>query len=183
MAALVPAGNLNGRRLCYVNSAPSAVISNTTAETAFDQVFTFPSQSQYPVQPVMALRCKAWGIVSTGLLNLSLTLRARWGGLTGGIICSTGSFGLASSLTAAGWSVEGFVLITSVGVGALMEVQGYASFTSTALSVAADHMPNPTPISLDTSVSNDVVLTAQWGTATVNNQIQLRACIFEVDGP
>jgi hypothetical protein len=44
-------------------------------------------------------------------------------------------------------------------------------------------MPNASPISMDTTVSNDIVVTAQWGTAAAANSIQLRSIVVEVDGP
>jgi len=126
---------------------------------------------------------EARGLVSTGLINLNITLRLRWGGIGGAIICSTGVSALGASLNDVGWSCNATCLITDVGADGEMEIQGYAAFASGVLSIGADYMPNTSPIALNTTITNDVVVTAQWANATANNQIQVRTMVVEVDGP
>lgn len=183
MATMVPAQNTNGPRLLSVNDSASSVITNTTTETAFNCPYTFPSQSQHSIQPVTLIRYKAYGIVSTGLLNLNMTVRARWGGISGTVLCSTGVFALGSLLSDAGWSMNGVLQINSTGASGSMEAQSYGAFNSGLLSISAVHMPATASTTIDTTVTNDLVITAQWGTAAAANQIQLLSYVVEVDGP
>lgn len=183
MTAMVLAGMMNAPRLCYVNPAPSSVITNTAAETIFDQVFTFPSQSQRMVAATTLIRLRAFGIFSTGLINLNVTLSARWGGLSGTVIVTSGSFALVASATNAGWEIDLVILIQGTGEAATLEAQGYASFAGAALVMSELALANSGTFTIDTRNPSDLVLTAQWGTAASANQIQLRACTVEIDGP
>ena len=184
MTQLVLAANTVGAsKLCLVNSAPSTAITNTANETVFDQFYTFPSQSQRSTQPTTLIRLKAYGIYSTGLVNLGLTLRVRWGGLSGTLLCSSGSITLAVSANNSGWFVDSMILIQGIGAGGMMESQGYASFTAGAVSVNALSMANAGTFSVDMTGASDLVVTAQWGTAAAANSIQMRTCVIDIDGP
>lgn len=182
MPALIRVLNSYSPPFLYVNDGVSSAITNTTTETAFSQFLTFPNAAQRYIQPITMCRIKATGIMSTGLLNLGLTLRLRWGGISGSIICTTGSFNLAASLSDAGWAAESIFLITAVGTTGAMEVQGNGSFSSGLISASLSHMSNNASFTIDTTITNDVVLTAQWGTATANNSIQIRTLTSQIDG-
>jgi hypothetical protein len=183
VTSLIAIPNNAGPALRYVNSAPSTAITNTASETIFDTVFTLPSQTQYSIQPPSLLRLKCWGILSTGLLNLGLTINIRMGGLQGAIIATTGAITLAASLANAGWKLEAACLITSIGAGASMQAQGYCDFSAGALNISGCYMPNSGPLSLNTLVSNDVVVTATWATASASNVIQSMITLAELHGP
>jgi len=184
MTALVTAGNTAGAlRMVYVNSGPSTAVVNTAAETVFDQYFTYPLQSQRATLPTTLIRLRTFGIFSTGLLNLGLTLRLRWGGVAGTLLCSSGSLSLQASASNIGWSAEAQILMQAVGPIGVIEGQGYAAFAAGALAIAALPMANAGTFTVDTTVASDLVLTAQWGTAAAANSIQLRTCVVEVDGP
>lgn len=183
MTALVSAGNTNGPRLCFVNSGPSSVITNTTTETVFDQVFTYPDQSHRYTLPTTVVRVEAFGVMSTGLLNLGLTLRLRWGGISGSVIATTGAVTLTSSLSNEGWFFKGVCMIDSTGGSGTLEAQGFGSFGSTLTGALSDHSSNTSTFTIDTINAQDIVLTAQWATATANNQIQIRTITVDVDGP
>lgn len=183
MTALVSASNTQGPRLVYVNSAPSTAITNTTTETVFDTIATYPSQSQRYTLPITRILLEADGVMSTGLLNLGLTIRCRWGGLSGPVIATTGSFTAAASLSSNGWSSRVKILIDATGPSGQIETQGFCSFSSGLISISASQMANSSTFSTDMTQSYDVVLTAQWGTATANNSIQARIMEMQIDGP
>jgi hypothetical protein len=183
VGTFVPAGYATGQRLCYANPAPSTAIANTAAETAFDQYFTFPSQAQRSTQPVTVIRLKAYGVYSTGLINLGLTLRVRWGGVAGTLVCSSGSLTLGASASNSAWSTDVMLLIQSIGSIGSMEGQGSAVFTVGSPSVTALGMGNSGAFSVDTTVASDIVITAQWAIAAAANTIQMRACVVDFDGP
>lgn len=169
---------------CYLNTAASSAITNTANETAFDQFFTFPSQSQrYLVPPPLLLRMQAYGLVSTGLINLGMRLRVRWGGVSGSVLLDTGTLTLAGSLSNSGWQCEAACLITTSSASGQLEAQGYGSFSAGPLSVAALQMANAGPVATDFTTTNDVVITWQWATAATANSAQLRVGFSILDGP
>lgn len=173
----------NATRSFYTCTAASSVITNTTTETAFDQVFTFPSQSQRYIAPVTFLQMKALGIMSTGLLNLGARVRVRWGGIAGSIILDTGALTLSASLGNQGWQLEAMLLITGSGASGQAEAQGQGALSSGLLSITALQMPSSTPIAVDFTQPNDIAVTWQWTTATANNSSQMRIGWAEIDGP
>lgn len=183
MASLVYAGNTSAPRGCWVNAGPSSVITNNTAETAFDQVFTFPAQAQRYIAPTSILRLRGYGLISTGLLNTGCTLRLRWGGVSGTLIASTGGLTLAISQSNAGWYFNVYCRIDAVGSPGAMEAQGNIQFESGLLTVLSNHLTNTTTMVIDTAAATDIALTAQWGTAQASNQISIRAMTVEIDGP
>lgn len=183
MASLVPMQNTLNPPMRYVNSAPSSAITNTTTETAFDQIFTFPSMPNRYVQPTTLIRMKAWGVVSTSLLNLGLTLRVRWGGVSGVLLASTGLITLASSLSQQAWNAEMTCAIQSIGASGSMEAQGFLNVTAGLLSISAASMSNVSPVSISTVSSNDIVMTAQWSVSDPSDSIQARIIHVLVDGP
>jgi len=183
VTALISLSNSSNLPLRYVNSSPSTAITNTATETVFDQIFTYPSQpNRYTLAPTL-IRMKAWGIVSTGLLNLGLTIQSRWGGISGTVLASSGAITLASSLSQQAWNADLTCVIQSTGSSGTMESQGFLSVTAGLLSVSAASMSNISTISMSTIASNDVVLTAQWTTAAAANSIQARLIHVLVDGP
>lgn len=183
MTALVSMQNSYNPPMRYVNASPSTPITNTSAETVIDQVFTYPADpSRYSQAPTL-LRMKAWGIVSTGLLNLGFTLRVRFGGLTGTLLASTGAITIASSLSQQAWNADMTCVFTDTGPTGSMEAQGFLTLNAGLLSVSAASMANVSSISISTVNANDVVMTAQWTTAASANSIQARIIHVLVDGP
>jgi hypothetical protein len=160
--------------------APSNVITNSTAETAFDPTYTLPSQSDFTLTPHTTIRLRAWGIVSTGALNLGFTLRMRWNSLSGTIIASSGGITVAGLLSDGGWWMESIVILRS---SVLAEAQSTAVFQGGALVATNVPMPSTGTFAIDTNGANDLLISAQWTTATASNSIQMRALAVDVDYP
>lgn len=183
MTALVLLANSASQRRSYINGSPSNTVTNTTTETAFDQVFTLPSQSQQTVTQNTAIRLQAWGIMSSGLLNLGFTFRLRWGGISGTIIATTGSINVASSLSDNGWFADAVIMIRSTGASGTAEAQSFLAMQSGALGSLSSYMSNTTTFAIDTTVPNDLQFTGQWGVSVGANSIQMRALLASIDFP
>jgi hypothetical protein len=183
MTAMVQMANYYNRPLRYVSAGPSTAITNTNTESVLDQVFTYPSMAGRDTEAPTLIRMKAWGIVSTGLVNLGLTLNVRWGGVSGTILASTGAITLASSLSQQAWNAEMTCQLTAGGASGSMESQGFLSVTAGLLSISAASMANVSTIGISTVAANDLVMTAQWTTAAAANSIQSRLMYVLVDGP
>lgn len=183
MVDLVSAMNLGSAGIRAINSGPSNTVTNTTTETIFNQVWKFPDQTQRITTAPTMVRISASGIISTALIAPSFTLRVRWGGISGTVVCSTGAFSLTSSLSDAGWIMDATMLITATGSSGSAETQGYCSFQSGLLTLLTNYMVNTTPITLNTQVASDVVVTAQWSSASSSNSIKMNTLVCELDGP
>lgn len=161
----------------------STAITNTNAETIFDQFFTYPSQQSRSPQSPELIRLHADGLISSGLINLGLTINVRWGGLSGALLATTGAITIAASLSQAYWTANMTCVITAPGSSGTMQAQGYINFQAGLLSVSTPSMANTSPITISTAASNDLVLTATWTTAAAANSIQQTTAYALVDGP
>lgn len=180
MTYLVAVNNSAGPRWCYVNSGPSAAITNVNGETAFDQVFGIPSQSQMTIQPTSIIRVRVAGIFSTDtLLGTGLTLNTRWGGISGTLIQSTGAFIAPISQTNMAWWIQGVILVNTIGSVAEMESQFFTSFDANATMLS--RLKNGAPIPFSSIAGADLTVSANWAVASANNSIQIRAMVVEID--
>lgn len=183
MTDMVTATNLQSPGLRAINTAATNIVTNTTTETAFDQVWKFPDQSQHLLTAPTHITIRARGLISTQLVAPAITLRFRWGGISGTVVASTGSLSITSSLSDAGFQLEASMLITSLGASGAMESQGYTSFQSGILTLLSNYMTNASPITFNTQTAADVIVTAQWGAASTSNKIQIFTLMAEVNGP
>lgn len=167
----------------YASNSVSNTVTNNTAETVLNQFYTLPSQSQQNVAAKTLIRLRASGIISTALLNFALTLRLRWGGLTGTVVGTTGSLSVGGSLSSAGWNMEADFVILATGTPGSLDAQSRIFISDGLLGINSGQMANTSPFSIDTSVSSDLVLTAQWGTASASNQFQQLRMVAEIDVP
>lgn len=179
MTALVKVTSVAIPPRTYINSVASNTVTSTTTETAFDQVFTLPSQAIDDVKVNTLIRLSAAGTMSTGILNLGFTFRMRFGGISGTVLASTGGVSVAASLSDGGWIFKSDIYVRSVGFSGTGECQSNGSFQGGALTSLPVFMPNTGTFPIDTSVSNDIVLTAQWGTSTANNAITMRSIVVD----
>jgi hypothetical protein len=115
--------NVGTPRRSYVNFAPSNAITNTSTETAFDPTYTVPDQNSFSLPPHTTIRMRAWGVISTGVLNLGLTLRIRWGNISGTVIASSGGITVAGLLSDGGWWMESVIILRTPAVAGTAECQ------------------------------------------------------------
>lgn len=163
----------------FINDSASNTVTNSTSETVLDQYFSMPPDSSWPLYVGTTLRMTALGTISTGLISLGFRFRLRLGGLGGAILCDTGGLTILTSLTNSGWMAQSIVTVRDLGASGAVEAQNYASLqTGTLLA-----MPATTTVAMDTTVANDFTYTAQWSTATANNQFTMRSIFIEALSP
>lgn len=183
MASLIRASSFSFPRRTYLNSAVSNVVTNTTTETVLDQFYTHPATNVETSNPNTAIRLEASGVMSTGILNLGFNFRMRWGGIGGTVIATTGGISVASSLSDGGWWFRSTIFLRNPSFIGTAECQSYGAFQGGALTNIPVFMPSVGTFSINTSTPIDVVLTAQWTTATASNQIQIRSFMADCDQP
>jgi len=174
--SMIHFSNAYGFQNRYASDADSAAITNSTAETAFDQLYTLPSENQSTMIEGLTIRLTAMGTFSTGLVNLGFRLRCRAGGLAGSVISDSGALTLIPSLSNAGWFLQTVATVTATGASGSIKAQT----TGNLQSGAAISIPGTGSVALDTTVPNDIVFTGQWTTASASNILIMRSLFVEV---
>jgi hypothetical protein len=151
-------------------SAPGGnTVANSTVETAFESAFDFPTSL---LQQGYVLRAKAFGIYSTDASAAgTLRIRVKLGSTT---ILDTTAFTATNGISDGGWDLEFVAIVMADGTSGSVEIQGCAQFSSGVTSAQIVHMKNAAPVSVDLDSTTALTITAQWGTADSDNEIQLR---------
>lgn len=162
----------------YRNTVPSTVITNTTAETAFD---VFPTIRANTLKVGSVVDFHFYGIYSTDVIAPTLIGRARFGGLSGVLALSTGTLStLVGNLSDFGFFAQGRFLCRTIGATGTLECQGFTSLQTAVGLGLATHMPNSAVITVDTTVDAALVATLQMGTASPNNKFQARILTVDI---
>lgn len=176
-------GSLSGSltpALSFVNtSVPAgATVANTATQTNFSLYVDFAANS---LTVGMVLKVTARGVYGTdAVVSGTLNLRLKMGTT---VLCATGDVTNTPALTDQGWSFEALVVITSIGAGGTVEAQGEGRLStalSTALMLSA---ANTAAVSVDTTATQKLQLSADWSDADADNTITLRQFLVEVQGP
>lgn len=186
--AFVAAGNVTvGGDLKLVNGgttyrnrlSASTTVANSAAETVI-AVMTIPAGDAV-VGAVY--RIKAWGVASvTG--TPTLTFRSRLGGVAGTALGSSGARTASSGVSNRSWQVTADLTCLSTGAAGTwfacqityeaVTLAGSPPFASPGLV-----LDGTTSVTVDTTVSEDFVVTATWGTASASNTLTCRGYTAE----
>lgn len=165
-------------RLLACGITTSAAIANTTTETAFDKKYIMAANTIDRVGSILVVR--AAGLFSnTG--TPSLRLRIRLGGITGAEIFDGAVQTTVTGATNYPWMIEGHLLVRSLGSGSQCRLGAFHHMRLAGGSASSMYGPWDTTnlITADFTISNDIVITATWGTASASNTIVMNA--FSVD--
>lgn len=164
-------------RLMYADgSVPGGnTVGNTTAETAFASSHTIPANR---LAVGMAIRITLAGRYSTDVIAPTIRIRVKIGGTTA---ADTGSVTATAALSNSGWQANFFGVITAIGVGGSIEC--FCPFTLATAATTVQQVENSQgSISIDTTGTLAITVTAQWGTAHASNTITLRTMAVEIAG-
>lgn len=147
------------------------VVTNTISETAFAKTIDIATSR---LADGDVLTVDLWGTYSLDAI-LAPTIQLKF--KLDGVLCSDS--GVITSLVAAAsnlqWNARISGVVQSVGAGGTIDCQGEYGFALVGMSAKtyfAD--PNTTLPALDTTQVLTASVTAQWGTADVDNVITLR---------
>lgn len=179
----------------WVTSAGTAIATSTT-ETILTPNITIPANY---LQDGRVLRLRAYGAYGTTTGSNTMTMRLRWGGVSGTVLASSGaavltaSSGGGASMTAI-WSMEALIQTRSNGSSGTLFVNGdvlfYSATVPTGGTITNYGMPaqlvsgstgGSTPVAVTADLTADTALsfTAQWGTSNAANSIRLDQYIVE----
>lgn len=109
----------------------------------------------------------AWGnIGNTGVPTLRI--RAKVGGVT---VLDTTAFSIALITGTCLWQVSSYITCRTTGAGGTGIAQGVFSYFTTGTVQSNAQMVNTTTFALNTTTTNVVDFTAQWGTADPLNTL------------
>ncbi len=172
----------NGRwRSCvsgvlFANTTVPAAVANTVTETTFAQSYTIPAND---CQPGRLYRITAQGSYST-TASPTMTFRLKLGSTN---IAATNAIVMGTTQTNRGWRVEGQFVCITTGSSGTIESQGAATVGLTAITIGGGDMVTTTRPTINTTTTQAVQLSVQWGTASASNTITLRQLIVEMSGP
>lgn len=174
-AVIKNASGLNGTiPLAGLAKTSTTTVSNTTTETLL-HTFTIPGNdaSAGSVYTIRAIGTMDW---TTG--TPTVTFRVRLGGLAGTLIascvvtCPTGA-----SSAAPAWTVDGDVITISTGSGGTWRgsIRAAGQVVSGGFTAAANPSTVGAPgsaVSVSTTATADLVITAQWSAASATNTLR-----------
>lgn len=153
----------------------SDALANPTSATAFSSKVSLPANYLAAGRPV---RVTAWGKYTTGVgLTPTLTLACKIGATTVG---SSGAVSTAASLTDKAWLLTSTAIVRTAGAGGTLvgvargELGG---LLAAAVPVAQAGRTGST--ALNTTVANDVVVTALFGVSDAANSITCEGLLVE----
>lgn len=153
-------------------------IASTVTETVILSGYTFAA-SQVNVEE--ALRLVLHGKYSnTG--TPTLRFRLRWGGVSGTLLADTGAITTPSGVTNQPFRVQCEIVARSTGATgsflAVLIAHGLGSATAVNLGTAGGATA-PAAVTVDTTASKELCLTAEWGTSSASNTLLGMAQILE----
>jgi hypothetical protein len=156
-------------------------VANTTAETTLAGAgagnLTLPGGFFFPIG--RTVRFKVSGIWSSDAVAPTLRLRVRLGGIAGTLILDTGAQVVVAAVTNHGWAIEGEITGRTHGATGTVMAQAMARFSSADTVQTHWDLENTAAATINTIVAQELVISAEWGTADADNDI--RATNFWVD--
>jgi collagen type VII alpha len=166
-----------GTTLVFSNTTVPAgnTVSNTSSETFFTSSYAIPPSA---LAVGMVIRVKLFGVYSTGVVAPSLTLKIYFGST---VMVASGALATVAGVTNDGWSAEGLFIVQTIGAIGTVEAQGISEFSTASTAVLFVNMDNTAPITLNTTVSQTIQVSVQWGgTVSASDTITLREMTVEV---
>lgn len=158
--------------------ASSTAVSNTTSETAFDQVIPIPAGRILAAGTVLKIRAKAR---ATSTPNDTLILRARLDSPAGVLLGQTPAVSIRTAgdlgildLTATIRTVGASGTLVAEGTGGISPGQTVATGGNVQVTGTAG------TLAIDTTVAHNIVITAQWGAASTNDSVVLENLVATI---
>jgi len=126
-----------------------------------------------------AIRITAKGIVGTDAVDPTLRIRVRLGGIAGTVVMDTTAV-LVGIGTNNWFEAQGIITCRTTGGAGTVFSQGQFQYREgTGDNTKILPMANTTTTAIDTTVSQEIVVSAEWGTADADNTITSTNIIIE----
>jgi hypothetical protein len=171
-------------------TADGTQISNSTSETIICPDFSIPA---YYMVPGRTLEISASGVMSNVVTTPgTLTMRARWGGVAGTLLCATAALALdTTARTNSAWRMVVNVVLRSAGATGTAMSEGIF-WNNTLSSTAANLLPAlmgsagaplasaNAAVTIDTTTAKLLSLTAQFSVSTSPTNLTCQTRIIKV---
>lgn len=158
--------------MLFWNKITNTTVNNSSSEvTLLDTGLgskTLPADCLYVGKTI---KIKMFGYFSN-TLTPTLTIKLKFGSV---IVCTTGAIITASGVTNGQITFEFLVTCQSVGATGTVWAQGQGLIGSTVVQII-----NTTASTLDTTASQTLDITSQWGTLSVSNTITCTNLTMEI---
>lgn len=154
-------------------------VANTTTETNFATNYTIPANDCQPGRVYRITAQGVWGDASTApTLNIRVKLGSTQIGSTGATSVTQ------TSQTNRTWRVEYAIVCQTTGGSGTVEGQGvFTRFNTNEQTSVLWGMTTTSAVTVNTTTSQTLQMSAQWGTADAANTITARQIIIEASGP
>lgn len=167
----VKLASLQDATLVYSADAASNAITNTTTETAFNRSVTIPAGR---LKKGDVIRVRGQGIVTNQNATDTLTVQLKFGGAAGVQIATTGAVDPATNDL---FYMEADLVVRTVGVGGTIVATGLQALGTPGTVTGKPFLKASTVV--DTTITQDVVITATWSAANAANVVRLD--VFDVE--
>jgi hypothetical protein len=159
-------------------------VSGTASEVAFGSNYTIPANDCTPGR-IYTIYVR--GTYNTTATAPTIILRIKMDSTV--LAATTNTTVVAGSAVALGWELEGQVICDTAGASGTVDAQGYETFVNIGSGQGATSRAEQNPagasstVTIDTTTSHTLQVSAQWGTASATNYIIARQVIVEASGP
>lgn len=161
-------------RKLYSNTAASAAVTNTVAETMFDAKYSIPAGS---LRAGDVIKVRFQGIATATNATDTLLIRLRIGGVAGTVLLLGTATDVANNNIFSG---EAEIHIRTIGAaGTLVAVGTHTEVPAASGTAVQDITEITASTTIDTTVAQEIGVTATWSVANAGNSCRLD--IFNVE--
>lgn len=161
--------------LVFANTSTPAALTSTS-ETPFDITKAAYTIAAGTLNAGDVVRVKLAGVYS-GTVLPTIRGKIKWGSSI--MLDTTAVSGLVTG-TNLGWTAFGDFIVQTNGATGAIEAQGFAEFAAAAAAALSINTPNSSTITIDTTVSQQITATIQWGAGGTGQTITLREMSVEI---
>jgi hypothetical protein len=168
LAASIPGTHTfvaSAAKAIYANTAISTQISNSSAETV---VATIPIKTA-ELAVGTTFKIHQQGLITQG--SGTFILRLRWTNVSGAIIAATPSY--TTVQTGQAFVVDATVNVWTIGASGTVMTSGTNLYTNVSVNPILNPASSTAAVTVDTTANVNLVITAQFGTASGGNTYQM----------
>ena len=155
----------------FASVTDSNTVTNLVTEVSFNQNHSIPADFMVPGR---VIKFTAGGKYSTTSGSQTMRLRFKFLSLSISIVLDTGAIAMSASQTNKPWFFTGIAIIRTDGVSGTLSANGFVELDRIDAPVG-----NASTIVVNTTISQQITITVQWGTASLSNQITMQTFVIE----
>ncbi len=161
----------------FANTSVPAAVANTASDTNFATSYTIPANDCQPGRTYKIVAQGVWSDTGTP----SFLLRVKIGSTT----INSGPNQAAPTTGSANqnWRLEYQIICITAGSSGTVEGQGQMTLFSDSTTMVGRALTSTSTVTVDTTASHALQISAQWGAASSSNTVTMRQFIVDAGGP